>query len=678
MNKSLTKSRFGIALASLGPPLCVMGALVVLNIAIVLLVKMAGMSIPTVVINDGQDTLIVSESEGELRLRLSLTRKGGLGSLVKIRDRGMLVETRPLTAQEGVDFRSVREVVTFRGATSHELSIPIINNDLVEGNRELLVKVSEAKGVAIPQDTIRILIHDDDTTDLTMEIARIVRAGSQPQETDLPIRLRVPFGFPCQVGFRTRDGTARAKVDFMHQEGEIQLQQGQSQFFVPLTLIGSCSQPTERQFWLDLELTRSERQGLQNKQRLLAASLPITVVYPGTEITVQVNDREVIAQPGTRSQALVTFSLNRSSVSPVCVQFQTEDGTAKAGVHYRPVEQAEITFPVGVTEVPFAIDLLSTPYDGLKREFFVKILSVDGTPYEGGRGTVTIVDPPPPPILRFQESEIHVRPQPGQQTTVSIVGELDKSNDWICTVEYFTEDDTAKAGIHYNSAKGTWTFPKGSKSQVIDLQVRGLEYGEDTKQFSVHFHKPLYLSLANDKVTVIIDRQPLLEGRILVVVPVTESLQQENILPAVAKALENQPSLIGGGPWLVDADRRLVSWKLDTSMTGLLPFSDKNAFDTFSTVCDTVTKLGPSLKEGTSHVLIIWFSDYNPDYQDLSRTVTIPESPVYACIWIRKDDPEILRMSRRLRHWFRDRADEVDPSKVEDSIKRMFLEFDRE
>jgi hypothetical protein len=245
-------------------------------------------------------------------------------------------------------------------------------------------------------------------------------------------------------------------------------------------------------------------------------------------------------------------------------------------------------------------------------------------------------------------------------------------------VEYFTEDDTAKAGIHYNSVKGTWTFPKGSKSQVIDLLVRGLEYGEDTKQFSVHFQKPLYLSLANDKVTVIIDMQPLLEGRILVVVPVTESLQQENILPAVAKALENQPSLIGGGPWLVDADRRLVCWKLDTSMTGLLPFSDKNAFDTFSTVCDTVTKLGPSLKEGTSHVLIIWFSDYNPDYQDLSRTVTIPESPVYACIWIRKDDPEILRMSRRLRHWFRDRAEEVDPSKVEDSIKRMFLEFDRE
>ena len=126
----------------------------------------------------------------------------------------------------------------------------------------------------------------------------------------------------------------------------------------------------------------------------------------------------------------------------------------------------------------------------------------------GGPETKIPTDPKIPVINSGNTSF----PEGNVVNIVKIPVDLSIASTSIVTVKYATSDLTAVAGADYTAASGTLTFPAGSTSQFISLEVKGDSAVELDETLKITFSEPTNATLLHGSITLTInndDQAPL-------------------------------------------------------------------------------------------------------------------------------------------------------------------------
>src|SRR5262249_15431129 len=174
----------------------------------------------------------------------------------------------------------------------------------------------------------------------------------------------------------------------------------------------------------------------------------------------------------TSGSATVTVQLSAPASQVVEVQYQTSDGTGKAGTDYQSTVGA-VTFPVGQVSQSFTVPILDDNRVGESSETVNLSLSNPfgaslGTP---SSATLTIQednDASTPLTVEFASASYTTGETSGSATiTVQLNGTPSQS----VTVHYQTSDGTGKAGTDYTSVSGTLTFSAGVSSRSFTVPI---------------------------------------------------------------------------------------------------------------------------------------------------------------------------------------------------------------
>jgi len=178
----------------------------------------------------------------------------------------------------------------------------------------------------------------------------------------------------------------------------------------------------------------------------------------------------------------------------VLVDFETQDGTAKAGSDY-VAKKGTIQFDAGCERVEFDV-LIKNDADYEDDEFFNVVLSnpraLNLQVVELGTDKVAeiaILDDDLPGVLKFDHEQIHVEETPyDHDITVRICRERGSSGT--IGFSYRTESDTAASPHDYEHIEGTAELKEGEFCHDLTVKIMKMRRYERTEQFRIILADP--------------------------------------------------------------------------------------------------------------------------------------------------------------------------------------------
>ncbi len=138
------------------------------------------------------------------------------------------------TATSDVDYESTQGLVVFEtGSTEAQVRIPLIDDDLQEGNETIEVALSSPTNAQIGQAMATGTILDDETA-LGVQVRAIAVSQS---EAVFVVRLLAPVAERLTGRYRTVDGTAWAGEDYERMEGVLEFGPGETRKEVRVPLL---------------------------------------------------------------------------------------------------------------------------------------------------------------------------------------------------------------------------------------------------------------------------------------------------------------------------------------------------------------------------------------------------------------------------------------------------------
>jgi hypothetical protein len=152
------------------------------------------------------------------------------------------------------------------------------------------------------------------------------------------------------VHYTVTDGTARAGVNYQATSGTITFNPGDTNRTIPITILDDHAVDGDRTVNLSLDSPTGGSLGPQ-------ATAVLTIQNTDRAGTIQFASPTFAVAPRAGA-AVVTVTRTGGSDVAVTVQYATADGSAQAGLDYRPTSGV-LSFPVGVVTQTFVIPLLN-------------------------------------------------------------------------------------------------------------------------------------------------------------------------------------------------------------------------------------------------------------------------------------------------------------------------------
>jgi hypothetical protein len=238
-------------------------------------------------------------------------------------------------------------------------------------------------------------------------------------------------------------------------------------------------------------LQRPHSGGLSRGWRVLvllfAGLLTLGVFQPFTASAapnlLQVKDKTVVEADSGTTTAKVKVVLSQRKHKKVSVSYTTRDGTAKAGSDY-VAKTGRVYFPKG-TKVAFVrVAVIGDTTDESDEYFKVRLYDPFRAKIADRVGIVDILDndapaPPPPPALpTLSVGDDSVYEGGKLWFKVS----LSKAATQAVTFDFATVENSAKAGVDYDTAVGSnKAIPAGETSVYVPVQTREDSLDESTE-----------------------------------------------------------------------------------------------------------------------------------------------------------------------------------------------------
>jgi hypothetical protein len=349
-------------------------------------VEARGLGIPTLSI---EDVTIAEGNSGTTNAILTVRLNVASDDIVRVD-----YSTENGTAIAGSDYTATSGTLTFApGATSQTIAIPVIGNILNEPDETFSLRLSNAIGAVITDDSATVTITNDDPI-LRLSIANITvnEGNSGTSNAILTVSLSSATTEPITVNYATSNGTAIAGSDYTATSGTLTFAPGATSQTIAIPVIGDTLSENDETFFVNLS----------NPSNGAIVDNFATVTITNDEPTLSIDDVTIIEGNSGTSNAIFTVRLSRTSSTPVTVEYSTANGTAIAGSDYTSTSGTLTIAPgqlTGSIAIPITGDLIyeETLASGRNETFFVNltnpssnVLLIDGA----GTGTITDTDRP--------------------------------------------------------------------------------------------------------------------------------------------------------------------------------------------------------------------------------------------------------------------------------------------
>ena len=265
-----------------------------------------------------------------------------------------------LDAEAGEDFEGVRDLLVIEPfENSYLLSIPIFDDDLVEGDEQLRLTLGNYLGVlpgTITETVVTIV--DDDF--VMLSIGDVTVSEAAPSVT-LLVTQSVISKLDSVVNVRTVDGSATAPADYQSLFTTVTIPAGSKQASVVVPLNNDEVVEQSEAFFLQLE----------NPINSDIATMTATVTLLDDDFFPKLTAQRAEAN---EIEGQMTFAVDLSAASPqtVTVEYATRDGTAVAPDDYLPVTGV-LTIPPGATAASVVVSLVNDQVDEPAETFYLDL-----------------------------------------------------------------------------------------------------------------------------------------------------------------------------------------------------------------------------------------------------------------------------------------------------------------
>jgi hypothetical protein len=452
-----------------------------------------GTSTVTITDNDslvalGSPTLSIAENAGPLLI--PVTRSGSTATAASL-----TWSATNGTARAGTDYGTAG-LTTLSGtlplpanASSVNLSIPILNNTTVTGDRNFTVTLGTVTGATLDtgHKTTSVTITDDEKG-IKFASTALTLSESAGNATLTVTRFGNSSG-EAKVNYSTANGTATAGQDYTASSGTLTWANGElgdKTLSVPIT--NDTLVEASETFTVTL-----------SGATLNGAATGITLSSPTATVTITDNDSNLqFSLPTVNvSEKLATVGLTvtrtGSTTAPASVTWTTTNGSATAGSDYGikddpTLPTSILNFPIGSTSQSITIPILAdTIYEG-NETFTVTLSNPTGatlgiTP----QSTVTLQDDETG--VQFEQAAYTVIEGTAAGSVLLKVTRIGPAATVAQTVKWSATNGTAEAGKDYGTLNaltppsGTLTWPIGditAKTITIPILVDTTAEGDET------------------------------------------------------------------------------------------------------------------------------------------------------------------------------------------------------
>ncbi len=381
------------------------------------------------------------------------------------------------TAVAGQDYTATSGTATIAaGQSSTTITIPILRDGDVEGGEAFTIRLSNASGAAIGDDTAQVALIDDDG--FTIADVSIVEGSGGSTNMVFTVTLASAMATTTTVDYATSDGSALAGSDYTATSGTLTFNAGLTSRTFTVPINGDVDFEGTEAFLVTLSnatggagLRDATAEGsIRDDDGLAVANVTVTEGNGGT------------------TTATVTVTLT-STASPVTVDWTTADGTALAGQDYTAAS-GTLSFAAGETSKTIAIDITPDALWEASESFRITLSNAVGAPIVDASGSVTIGnddarDAPVLSVLGARQTEGN-----GGESVMRFTVGLSYAALADVTVDYATADIGATAGLDYTATTGTLTIAAGQRSAVIDVPILDDTLIEGAETFALELSNP--------------------------------------------------------------------------------------------------------------------------------------------------------------------------------------------
>jgi len=197
--------------------------------------------------------------------------------------------------------------------------------------------------------------------------------------------------------------------------------------------------------------------------------------------SLSVGDAVVVEGHAGTQYAEVVVHLDSPSNKTVTVNYNSANGTAKAGSDY-VAASGKVAFAPGQTSKSILVPVKGDRLGEIDENFLVKISGAKGAKIADGVGVVTILDDEP----RIRIDDVSGVDGSSGVTLFTFTVSLSAASTEVVTIDFATADGTARAGYDYVATSGTLRFAPGETTKTITVEVIGDNTSEEEETFYVN------------------------------------------------------------------------------------------------------------------------------------------------------------------------------------------------
>ncbi len=382
------------------------------------------------------------------------------------------------TATASEDYQAQSGTLTFEpgGPTEQTISITVYGDTDWEPNETFFVHLTGASHAEFIKAVGQGTIIGDDGPFLAINDVEVVEGDQGITYAEFLVTLSDPIDQEVRVDYATAYGTATAGEDYYPVSGTLVFPVGgdlQQTILVPI--IGDLISEGDETFYVDLfDATVVPVMKMRGVGTILDDDPMLSI----DDVAIEEGDS------GTR-EMVFTVSVSQPLYAPVTVDYATQDSTAIAGVDYLQAGGTLTFEPNGPTEQPISVYVIGNTLNEPDRSFTVQLSNATGTaadPFVKSQGVGTILDDDGPKLV-IEDASL-VEGDSGQSDMLFTV-RLTEPASQVISINFATEDITARAGLDYLATSGTMQFEVGETEKVIAVPVLGDLIDEPDEQFRV-------------------------------------------------------------------------------------------------------------------------------------------------------------------------------------------------
>ena len=384
------------------------------------------------------------------------------------------------TATAGSDYVASSGTVTFpAGSTTQTISVVVNGDALPEPTETFFINLSNAVNATIADAQGQGTINDDDALpSISISDVSVTEGNTGTVNANFTASLSAASGLQVTVNYATANGTATSGSDYVTGSGTVTFPAGSTTQTISIAVNGDALDEPNETFFVNLSTavnaTIADAQGV------------CTINDDDASPAISINDVTVLEGASGTDDAFFTVTLSAPSGQVVTVNYATANGTATAGSDYIAAS-GTVTFSPGTTSQFIIVQYNSDVLYELDETFLVNLSSPTNATIADGQGVCTMTNDDPLPSISI--NDVTVGEGAGNAFfTVT----LDAASGQEATVDYFTSDGTAEAGIDYWDTSGRLTFPPGTTSQTIVVAIIDDDIEEPDETFLVYLHSPNY------------------------------------------------------------------------------------------------------------------------------------------------------------------------------------------